>query len=252
MSAFTAAMRNQTRIVMTRPMNLASGLVTPVLYMTLLTAPRLESMTPEAATSAFTGSLLTSLWAASLWSGAGILRRERWGGTLAPSFTGRPSPVAVLVGKTLGGVLYDTGLILIAQTVFCLVVHLPLVVPDPVAFGVGIVAVIVCGVASSLMIGAVLMLSRYAFQLTTALGTPVMLLGGTLIPLSLLPRWVSWLGWFINLSWLQRFLVSTLSATTWAHLAFGVGISAVYALIGARAVHIMLDRARKEGTLDLV
>ena len=194
MSAFGAAMRNQTRIVMTRPMNLASGIVSPLLLMTLLTAPRLHAMSPEQATSSFTGSLLASLWAASLWSGAGILRRERWGGTLAPSFTGRPSPVSVLLGKTLGGVLYDTALILVSQTLFCALTHLPLRITDPAAFAIGIAAVIACGVASSLMIGALLMLSRYAFQLTTALGTPVMLLGGTLIPLAMLPRWISWVG----------------------------------------------------------
>lgn len=251
MSAFGAAVRNQTRIVMTRPMNLASGIVTPLLLMTLLTAPRLEAMTPEQATSAFTGSLLASLWGASLWSGAGILRRERWGGTLAPSFTGRPSPVVILLGKTVGGVLYDTALILVSQSLFCLIAGIRLAVADPVAFAVGLLAVIACGVASSLMIGSVLVLSRYAFQLTTALGAPVMLLGGTLIPLSLLPTWVSWIGWFINLSWLQRFLVSTLSGTAWPDLAVGLALSAVYGAVGVRAVHVMLDRARKEGTLDL-
>lgn len=251
MGAFAATMRHQIRIVMTRPMNLASGIVSPLLFMTLLTAPRLERVTPEETTAVFTGSLLASLWATSMWSGAGILRRERWAGTLAPSFTARPSPLVILLGKTLGGVVYDTALIVTAQVIFCAAFGLPLRVQDPLAFAVGVAAVVACGVASSLMIGALLMLSRYAFQLTTALGMPVLLLGGTIIPPSLLPGWISWLPNAINLSWLQRFLVSTAHDTAWLYLGIAVGLSGLYAVVGVRAVGVMLDRARREGSLDL-
>lgn len=243
--------RSQARVVATRPMNLATGVVFPLMLMTLLTLPRIEVLDAAEATAVFTGVLLASFWSASLWSGAGILRRERWMGTLAPSFTGRASPLAVLVGKTLGGVVFDVALIGISNTAFVVLFRIRLEIAHPWAFAAGILAVIVCGVASSLLIGAALILSRHAFQLTTAVGTPVLLLGGTIIPHDVLPAWLAALGNGINLAWLQRFLASTATTPEWGALAIGVAISAAYAGIGAWCVHVMLRRARKEGALEL-
>ncbi|WP_120003057.1 ABC transporter permease [Nesterenkonia muleiensis] len=243
--------RNQALIVATRPVNIATGVVTPLMFMSLLTLPRLDDMTPTEATRVFTGVLLAAFWSASLWSGAGILRRERWFGTLAPSFTGRPGPVAVMTGKTLGGVVYDVALIFLSNTVFVLVFGIRLEIGAPGAFALGIAAVIACGVASSLLIGAVLILSRHAFQLTTAFGTPILLLGGTIIPHEVLPSWVAAIGQVINLAWLQRFLASTADRPDWAALGAALAISACYAAVGVWCLHLTLRRARKEGTLEL-
>lgn len=243
--------RSQAKIVATRPMNLASGIVFPLMMMSLLTLPRLDSLDPEQATRVFTGVLLAAFWGASLWSGGGILRRERWLGTLAPSFMGAAGPITVVVGKTLGGVVFDVTLIALTNTAFVLAVGIPLQIAHPGAFAVGILAAVVCGVASSLLIGALLILSRHAFQLTTAFGTPVLLIGGTIIPHTMLPDWVGALGNIVNLAWLQRFLVSTATDPHWGALGIGVAISAMYAGVGAWCVHVMLRRSRKEGSLEL-
>lgn len=243
--------RSQVIIVAGRSVNLASGILNPLMFMTLLLLPRLQHVTPAQATATFSGVLLASLWAASLWSGAGILRRERFFGTLAPTFTGRLSPLAVLTAKTIGGVVFDVGLIAISSLAFVLIAGLSLQIADPVAFGVGLVVTVASGVASSILIGAALLLSRYAFQLTTALSAPVLLLGGTIIPHDILPAWARAIGSVINLAWLQKFLASTASTPDWGALAIGTATSAVYAMLGAICVRAVLRRARKEGTLEL-
>ena len=251
MHALVASARNQVAIVLTRATNLATGVIVPLMLMSLLTLPRLHDLDPATATAVFTGVLLASFWGASLWSGAGILRRERNMGTLASSVTGCPSALTVLLGKTVGGVVFDIGLIIVTNVLFILATGIRLRIAQPVAFVAGVVAVVVCGVASSLMIGALLVLSRYAFQLTTALGTPVMLLGGTIIPHDVLPPWAAAIGNVINLAWLQRFMMSTATTPDWGALSVGLGLSAAYAAVGVISVRIMLRRARKEGSLDL-
>lgn len=243
--------RSQVRIVATRPMNLATGVIFPLMLMSLLTLPRLQTLSPAQATAVYTGVLLASFWGASLWSGAGILRRERWMGTLAPSFTGRLRPLTVLVGKTLGGVVFDVGLIVAANTLFVAVCGIRLQIADPAAFALGLSAVVVCGVASSLLVGALLLLSRHAFQLTTAFGTPILLLGGTIIPHDILPAWLAAVGNLLNLAWLQRFLASTAVTPDWSALLIGCLLSAVYATTGAVCLGVILRRARKEATLEL-
>jgi len=243
--------RSQVLVVATRSVNLATDVLTPLLLLTLLVLPRVERLTPREATGAVTGVLLASLWGASLWSGAGILRRERWFATLGPSFAGRSGALTVLLGKTLGGVLYDVSVIALSTSAFLLAAGVRLEIRSPVAFAVGLVAVVLGGLASSLLIGAGLMLSRYAFQLTTALGTPILLLGGTIIPHDVLPAWAGALGDAVNLAWLQRFMASTAGAPDWQALGAALALTAAYAAIGARLVHVMLRRARREATLEL-
>lgn len=243
--------RSQARVVLTRSVNLASGIITPLMFMALLTLPRLERLDPAQATSVFTGVLLASFWSASLWSGAGILRRERWLGTLATSFTGNVSPYLVLLAKTLGGVVFDVGLIAVTNTAFVAIFRVDMRIAHPVAFGIGIVAVIVCGVASSMLLGSVLILSRHAFQLTLLVGAPITLIGGTIIPHSLLPNWLAVIANVINLPWLQRYLVSTTTDVDWGALGVAVAISAAYAGVGWWCMRILLRRARKDGSLEL-
>ncbi|WP_353956447.1 ABC transporter permease [Cutibacterium avidum] len=243
--------RSQFKIVASRPMNLVTGVVNPLMWLVLVLLPRLGSMSPEACTQALTGVLLASFWSSSLWSGAGIIRRERQAGTLAVSFTGRLSPLAVLLGKTLGGVLYDATLIVATNTVFILAAGVHLRVACPVAMAVGFFTVLAGGVASSLMIGACLMLTKHAFQLTTALGAPVLLFAGTIIPYDQLPRWVAWIGSVLNISWLQRFLASATTGARWVYWLIAAGISLCYAAAGVKALDTLLRRARKEATLEL-
>jgi len=130
--------RSQVLVVATRSVNLATDVVTPLLLMSLLVLPRIERLTPREATGVVTGVLLASFWGASLWSGAGILRRERWFGTLGPSFTGRHGAVTVLMGKTLGGVVYDVGVIGLSTVAFVMAAGVRLEVRAPAAFALGL------------------------------------------------------------------------------------------------------------------
>lgn len=251
MTAWWAMVVNQFKVVRSRPMNLVSGIGTPLLWLTLVMAPRLDEMTPEQATRAFSGVLLAAFWASSLWSGAGIIRRERQMGTLAPSFTGRLSPLSVLLGKTLGGVVYDVGLILATNLAFIWAAGVRLGIASPVAMAVGLVSVVLGGVASSLMIGACLVLNRHAFQLTTAVGAPVLLLAGTIIPYPMLPRWVEWAGAVLNIAWLQKFLASAATEPRWGYWSIAMVLSLAYAVVGAWALQVLLRRARREASLEL-
>lgn len=251
MTGFWAMAESQLRVVMSRPMNLVTGVVNPLMWLVLVMVPRLDTLSPDQATRAFTGVLLASFWGSSLWSGAGIIRRERQSGTLAVSFTGRLSPLSVLVGKTLGGVVYDTGLILATNTVFVLAMGIQLSVASPAALAVGLATVVAGGVASSLMIGACLMLTKHAFQLTTAVGAPVLLFAGTIIPYDQLPQWIEWIGSVLNISWLQRFLASTATHPDWTCWLIAVAISLAYAALGAWALDVLLRRSRKDATLEL-
>lgn len=236
-----------------RPLNLATGIVAPLMFLALLLWPRLGSLQPEQTAVAVSGVLLAALWSASLWSGASIIRRERAQGTLGAMVTGRLAPEMAVLGKVLGTVTYDFALILATNTLFLAVAGLQVRVEEPSAFLVGIVLVFVCGIASSFMFSGVLVLTRFGYQLTTAVNTPVLLLGGTLIPYAALPGWIETIGTVLNISWLQRFLVSSVTGDVdWTTAMVAVGLSLTYAAAGVLCMRVLLRRARKEASLELV
>jgi ABC-2 type transport system permease protein len=102
------------------------------------------------------------------------------------------------------------------------------------------------------MIGGLLLLSRYAHPLTMAFGTPILLLGGMIIPASALPGWISWVSYLVNLSWLQRFMASLSGSPSWGSLLIGCGVTLVYVVIAVLIFGRLLTRAKREATLELM
>lgn len=253
MRGYIAVFRTQLLLSVAEPYNLVSRIVFPLLLCVLLVLPRIEALSVDGAgTVVLSGVLLASMWGASLWGAAGVIRRERAWGTFASSMCGRLSPAGLLVAKTAGGVLFDLALIGVALALFVAGAGVDLVVRAPIAYVMGILALPVCGIASSVLIGAALTLTRYGFQLTTALGTPILLLGGTIIPLDRLPAWLALPGRLVNLSWLRLFLESCVNGSpAWDPLGLALLTSAVYAVLGVLALRVVLKRAKVEGTLEL-
>lgn len=253
MSALLSIARSQWLVNTTRVMSVVTGVVTPLLFLTLLVLPRIAGLGREDATAVLTGVLLASLWAGALWSSVGILRRERWDGTLAPSVIGRIPPLTVMIGKTVGATLYDLSLVIVTSAAFIMMTGVDLTVRAPAAMVLGLFCVVLGSISSSLLLGTALILSRHAHQLTTAVGTPILLLGGTIVPHSYLPDWLAAAGNVINLAWFQRFLASTATGQLrWDALAIALLLSAAYAALGSRLLRVILHRAQREGTLELV
>lgn len=236
-----------------RPLNVATGVVSPLMFLALLLLPRLSSLQATETVEALSGVLLASLWSASLWSGASVVRRERAQGTLGTIVTGRLPPEIAILGKVLGTVGYDFTLIVATTALFVVVSGLNVHVDALGPYALGIALVFACGIATSFMFSGVLVLTRFGSQLTTAANTPVLLLGGTLIPYEALPPWVEVSGMLLNISWLQRFLVSCVSGqVAWmAALIAGV-LSLAYLGLGIVCVRLLLMKARKDATLELV
>lgn len=251
-AAITAAAL-QIKIQVKHPMTWVGGIVSPVMFMCLLFAPGRPSSLSNNATAMLVGVALASLWSASLWGAMGILRRERAEGTLGATLTGVPNPLLTVVAK-MGGATFLQLLIIGAVLISAAPLFgTELNVQDPTAFSIGIAAVIVGGCAASLLLGSVLVVSRHGFQLTAAVGPPILLLGGMLIPLSALPPWAAWVGLFVNLRWLREFLVSAATGTTqWSALIIALILTCLYAAIGILVFYRMLRRARKEATLELI
>ena len=212
--AIIASAKIQLLIVAKRPMNIATGIITPWMFLSLFLIPRIGNLNQDQITHAISATITASFWAASIWSGAGIIRREKWMGTLGHTLSGLLSPMAAILAKMLGAVAYDVTLITISTTSFCLIN------------------------------------SRNPFHLTNAFGTPMLLLGGLLIPPSYLPPVVSWVSALINLYWLRQFLSSLTTTPDWSSLLIGCLVSICYLLGAWLCIRHMVTRAKVRGTFE--
>ena len=199
------------------------------------------------------GAGLTSLWGTTVWSAGAILRIERWQGTL-PGILSRPAGLAtVLAGKSLGATLYATVLIGATVSVVAAAFGHPLTIERPLAFAAALAATLVSAWTLGFLVACVFLLTRAAGRIAEALTYPVFILGGLLVPLSLLPEQVRPLSWVVSLRWGDDVIRAgaagaPATARPWLLLA---ATTAVYAAAARIVVGVVLERVRKEGTLDL-
>jgi ABC-2 type transport system permease protein len=250
--AFMASARMQISLGVIHSMTYAAGILNATLFLGILVLSRRTPPDTATATTMVTGSALAAFWASCVWGGVAVLRRERSWGVFGRSLTGVQSPLVVLTGKVAGYSLLNLAVVLLSLVGGCVLFGLRPAFANPPAALLGFVVVLASGTAASLLVSGVLVVSRHSLAISSAIGMPVTLLGGTILPLSVFPEPVRLLSHAISLSWLQEFLSSTASGSLdWAALVWAVALSIIYAVVGVLIFARMLDRARREATLEL-
>jgi ABC-2 type transport system permease protein len=250
--AVVASATMQIRQNLVHPMTFATGVLNPLMFLAIMVLPRDEPLTGPQATAVLSGVALATFWAACVWGGVGILRRERWGGTFARSVTAVQDARWVLLGKVAGATALNLVVVLTSLTLGALLLGLRPAVEHPAALVLGLAATVVSGTAAAQLVGSLLVVTRYGVALSNAISTPVMLLGGTVLPLAFLVTPAQWVSRTISLSWLQDFIASTAEgAVAWWALGGAAVTTAFYAVLGWRLLTKMVDRARREASLDL-
>lgn len=234
-------------------MNFVMGVIAPLMMTGILVLPRSDPPDAHEATAILAGTLLFSFWGASIWSGVGILRAERSLGTFARSLTGIVDARIVLLGKIVGGSLFDLTLIVFVLTLASRLYRLSPAIESRAGLALGLLLVLFSGTGSSLLLGSIMVISRHGFQISQVINTPILLLSGTVLPLSVLPNWLSWVSSVISLSWLQKFIHSTAAQELdWGAFIIAFFLSCSYLVVGLAAFRRVLIKATQEGTLELI
>lgn len=129
----------------------------------------------------------------------------------------------------------------------------PIAIADPAQFTAALVAVLASALVLGLLVSCLFVLTRSAGRISEAIMYPVFILGGLLVPLSLLPDWVQPLSAIVSLRWGGELLRAAAtgeaqSAEAWLMLAI---TTAAYGLLARFLFRRVLDRVRRDGTLEL-
>lgn len=231
-------------------MSVVLGVVQPTVLL-LVTLSLSARVTPAYASRVSIGVLLTSFWSFTIWTGAGILRRERSEGTLAPCLIGVRDFRLVLAGKSLGASAISALIIVTTVGVVLAASGLSPRVDHPGWLVAGLAVLLLSGLTLGVGLSSLFVLTRFGPQLSAALMYPVFLLGGLLTPLSALPSGVRWLSWGVSLRWIMVFLTSTTSGTPdMFALGMVAALTTGYAAAAAMAFNGFSALVRTRGTID--
>jgi ABC-type multidrug transport system permease subunit len=246
---FLTAAHTEQRSMHSNPLVLINGGFLPVTL--LVIAVETRRPTSGRAAEIVVSVMLTALWAATIWTSGGVLRRERTYGTLASCVCGVQSPTVILFGKSFGATLYGVGMTLASTLGTVLVLRLPVAVAHPFWIAAGLVIVVVSATTLGALLSCLFLLTRHGLIWSGALVYPVFVLGGLLLPPDVLPVWLRWVPQLLSLHWINEFLSGAIDGSlSITPLSVAVLQTVAYGVIAWLTYRWSIDKARQRGTLD--
>jgi ABC-2 type transport system permease protein len=198
------------------------------------------------------GAAVMGIWSATSTSAGSAMQRERWHGTLellvaAPTHFALVLLPVTIAMSTIG--LYAMGATLVWGRV-AFGIDVPL--EQPLAFVLALVVTVASIGALGFLLAVAFVRYRTAWALGNMLEYPVWLVGGFLVPLSLLPGWVRPISWILAPTWgVDAIREAALGGAPWAELALAAALGGAYVAAGALVLDTVLRAARKDGSIAL-
>jgi ABC-2 type transport system permease protein len=122
----------------------------------------------------------------------------------------------------------------------------------PLGFALALVATVVSIGALGFLLAVSFVRYRTAWALGNMIEYPVWLIGGFLVPLTLLPGWVRPISWVLAPTWgVDAVREAALGGNPWPETALCLGLGAAYVAAGALVLETVLRAASKDGSLSL-
>ncbi|WP_433232040.1 ABC transporter permease [Actinomadura formosensis] len=226
-------------------------LIAPMQTTTML-ALTVTAHRPDVVANAVLAPGLIGLWVAALDYAGRIVPEDRWAGRFSPMIA-TPVPLGpVVAGRVAMVVLVGAAAFAESWLVAALGFGRVLAVADPALFALAVAVTCLATVGTATLLSAVLVVSRARDVLQNSLGYPFYILGGILVPVTVLPGWLHPLSRVVFLSWSAELLRGSVrgDARGWPwSVAAILGLGAAAMAAGLWLTRRYVNRARREGTV---
>jgi ABC-2 type transport system permease protein len=251
-TTFLAAFRFQFMVLRSSPHHLLVLATTPLLTVVFFAISGSAS-SEQTASSCVLAPALIALWTGSLTVAGEMIGDDRANGRLE-AIVATPAKLSILVTARLcASSLLAVVCFAEAYVVAGLVFGRWVTVHHPLQFALAALVTVLAMAGTATSLSAVFVLVPSARTVQNTLTYPFYLLGGVLLPVSMLPEWVRPISRLVFLSWSGDLLRETFTATT-VHQFFGR--LAVIAALGAGGwgagsllIRQFVKRVRVAGTL---
>lgn len=199
------------------------------------------------------GAGLMGIWSSTLFGSGGAIQWQRWQGTLE-IVVAAPAPfLLVIVPLTVATAsigLYSIVATLAWGRVFF---GVPLEFVHPWQLAVALPVTVLSLGMLGLVLASTFVLYRQATAFSNLLEYPIWLVTGLLVPLSLLPGWVSWIAWTLAPTWGVRAIRDAAigGSSAWPEIGMAAALAVVYLGLGALCMRNFERLARQRATLSL-
>lgn len=198
------------------------------------------------------GAGLMGIWSATLFGSGGAIQWQRWQGTLE-LLVGAPPPfIATLLPLTVA--TSSIGLYSVVATLVWgrLFFGVPLDFAHPLQLAVALPATVLSLGMLGLLLASTFVLYRHASAFSNLLEYPVWLATGLLVPLALLPGWVTPISWLLAPTWgMDAIREAAFGGSAWPEIAACLALGLAYLVLGAIALRNFERLARQKATLSL-
>ncbi len=202
------------------------------------------------------GSGMTGLWSGLLFISGNSINVERWSGTLE-TLVGVPTPLSVIVlGKNVANVIQSLISMILSYVLVSLLLGYNLTIAYPYLFAISLVFTVLAFISFAMIIAPVFVMNPGVQSFQNAMEFPIYLLCGFLFPIALLPGWTTPISYLLPPYWAARALHLTSSGSgnlqelflCWVMM---IVFSLIYILASSWLFERMLDKARRDATLDM-
>lgn len=212
MRAFLAGARIQSRFLRAYPDSLIPFFTAPMFTVIFLMIFR-QAGRPDLTAYATVAPVFIALWWLALFNAGWSIQIERWNGTIEMLVAAPSSFAAVILGRitttTMIGVVSFGEAWLVARLIFGATVR----IHHLWAFAATIVITLAAMAGTSVAMSSLFVLTRNAVTFSNAASYPFYILGGILVPVSVLPHWIRPVSSIVFLSWSADLLRAALRST---------------------------------------
>ena len=250
--AFTGTARVHIRNTIVRPMFQVVVVVQPIVTATVAWYVYRGADVADAATFTVLGSGLAGTWSAITFSSAGDINRERFYGTLEPSFA-VPTPVWLLSSaRAAAAMILSVSALLVGVAYSMVVLRVDFTFPSSPSFWLGLVLFYLGTNTFALTLANVFLLSRRTRIRQNFLEWPLLLVTGILFPIAAVPMWAQVIGSILPMRWAAEAIQLTVRGEAsapelWLALLTTIGFYGLALLL----FPVIERRVRWTATLDL-
>jgi len=252
MGPFLAGARIQLRFLRAYPDSLIPFFTAPMFTVIFLMIFRHVGRSDLTAYAAI-APVFIALWWLALFQSGWTITIERWNGTIELLVAAPSSFAAVVFGRitatTMLGIVSFAETWIVARLLFGTKITIHHVWP----FVATVVVTLAAMAGTAVAMSSLFVLARNAVTFSNSASYPFYVLGGILVPVSVLPHWIRPVSSIVFLSWSSDLLRAALRPAPMHDFAFRLGMVGVLGAcglaVGAWAMRVILVRVRGSGEL---
>ena len=199
------------------------------------------------------GTGMMGVWSTTLFGGGGAIAWQRWEGTLELLVSAPRRYDLTLLGQTLATTTFGFYSMVATVAWGVLLFGMPLAASFPLVLPLSLLAAIIGLGVFGMLLATTFVLYRHANALSNLLEYPIWIATGMLVPLVLLPGWLGPLSWVLVPTWGMEAIRGAAigNEPPWLAIGMCLVLAVAYYLAARRILVYVIDKARRDATLNL-